>query len=1190
MKRRGYNFSVKVYRGNELHKDYTDTFLVVKFNGIIVKTCVKHKNSSPEWNQVLIMPVYTPCFCDVVEIQLWNYRRASPDTLLSKMQIPFSLILSNPLPPSWFNFYGDSLRANSAGGWLQKLVSTSEVASIEYLGKFLMSFDVQLCEAPVSEERIAAPIQPPSNEWYILRLDLYRASELAIQNSSEVMVEVSFGPPENKRFTSWCKCEKGDSGKSNIRFKCNSENSYSHAASKSGECQFQEIRVLLPRSRNSNFDVGEIYDVLIDVYARGVLSSRRKIGYIRIGGTDRVKLSMQRQGAAIPEWHAISGVKQRDSSSCTKGFLLLGCALLPEDEYSNGRDTIRPIEMIPYQLTAHVYQARNLFTEYSNEPVSSFVEVSIDGHKAKLVFTHPLHWENAPDEEKNARYSTSLCPDTDNPVWYETLCIASIDLPTDLNRSSGIKVSVICMNAGRKREVGHVVLPADILTKDMWNDKPRWLRLSNGKLTTRARAYSTQSVPSPLDRRSQISSCGDLLIKLELSRLADVSMGSVSQWKWPSVMPVDLHIHCIGLRNMRKYMEMFGNVGDLKLKLNVESLPDMSELDTFIEKTERLADEDVESGYHADRSQSISGKEEILADAKSNKKTNLSSVLHEIYLNKPPGALQQYEKGEWFGGTQVRVLNFGKASSNIQNNLANAGNDTPDADDERNENGTGESPQCAQDFVFRINIPIDPFFAQAICVYVSGKTWFSEVMVGKGNVSIRRFAQGIYDEKVVKKLDATFDVFYMQEKSYIGISQRLIMQKEIAMDSCFSGKLNSDTTNTLRDAADGETNGMKENTFEKSSLQCEGHFELPKKILVNMESINFDVQDEISDDNPEEKLDSHFSNDPEMMGLLEGSPAVFVSGSSRSTISMLWPGNTQTLDSHRRANKEVMCDLENTYVFDSLSYFRLGIHKVTSMSSIRTGIFKFSASILKKGETSTARENGIVPMRIDPFDSNSKDLTLDVPEKNTKLVYNPYLNIPQILTLRIYVVDISDIIPSNGLMKPSPYLKFALRSPSGLLPQDESQVTDYLIDDRANGKKQTSNPYFGSRFDMKVQYPEVTEVEIQVWDAGFVSDSLIGSTTIDIEDRWFSESWQSLKRDGIVPREHRALWHPKALQSQGKMCMWLELYSGKESAEVPLHDLRPQITKEWELRVVVWETRRVPQLENHSKSLFYNFC
>ena len=50
----------------------------------------------------------------------------------------------------------------------------------------------------------------------------------------------------------------------------------------------------------------------------------------------------------------------------------------------------------------------------------------------------------------------------------------------------------------------------------------------------------------------------------------------------------------------------------------------------------------------------------------------------------------------------------------------------------------------------------------------------------------------------------------------------------------------------------------------------------------------------------------------------------------------------------------------------------------------------------------------------------------------------------------------------------------------------------------------TLNPQFFRIFDLDAQFPEDWKLEIAIYDKGTFRDQLIGSTTIDLENRHFA--------------------------------------------------------------------------------------
>ena len=61
-----------------------------------------------------------------------------------------------------------------------------------------------------------------------------------------------------------------------------------------------------------------------------------------------------------------------------------------------------------------------------------------------------------------------------------------------------------------------------------------------------------------------------------------------------------------------------------------------------------------------------------------------------------------------------------------------------------------------------------------------------------------------------------------------------------------------------------------------------------------------------------------------------------------------------------------------------------------------------------------------------------------------------------------------------------------------------------------------------------------------MWDHDLLfGDDLIGTTEIDLEDRYFSPDYNGIPKK---PIEYRQLYHPSSQVSQGTVLMWPEIY------------------------------------------------
>ena len=79
--RRGYNLAFKVYRGEYIMKHRlqdqggldampTDAFVSVRFNGLMTHTSTEFSTFTPEWNTHIVLPVFTPCLSDNIDVQV----------------------------------------------------------------------------------------------------------------------------------------------------------------------------------------------------------------------------------------------------------------------------------------------------------------------------------------------------------------------------------------------------------------------------------------------------------------------------------------------------------------------------------------------------------------------------------------------------------------------------------------------------------------------------------------------------------------------------------------------------------------------------------------------------------------------------------------------------------------------------------------------------------------------------------------------------------------------------------------------------------------------------------------------------------------------------------------------------------------------------------------------------------------
>jgi hypothetical protein len=140
---------------------------------------------------------------------------------------------------------------------------------------------------------------------------------------------------------------------------------------------------------------------------------------------------------------------------------------------------------------------------------------------------------------------------------------------------------------------------------------------------------------------------------------------------------------------------------------------------------------------------------------------------------------------------------------------------------------------------------------------------------------------------------------------------------------------------------------------------------------------------------------------------------------------------------------------------------------------------------------------------------------------------------------------------------------------------------------------------FYQSFELRVELPGVSQLEVSVVEKNFFGfDTVIGSTTLDLEDRWFNEKWrqgnfdrisketdpklQKLKRN---PVEECTLKLPSNRMPQGKISCWLDMMTEKEAAKEPMFDISLVPPAPFELRLVLWKARNMPSMETIAQDM-----
>ena len=173
--------------------------------------------------------------------------------------------------------------------------------------------------------------------------------------------------------------------------------------------------------------------------------------------------------------------------------------------------------------------------------------------------------------------------------------------------------------------------------------------------------------------------------------------------------------------------------------------------------------------------------------------------------------------------------------------------------------------------------------------------------------------------------------------------------------------------------------------------------------------------------------------------------------------------------------------------------------------------------------------------------------------------------------VRVYILDAFDLAQRDANSLSDPYLLVKLGKKT--------------YGDPKNYQEDKTNCGFFQTFDIDTTLPGPSLLKIEVWDHDAIfSDELIGRTTVDLEDRFFSNKWMKLVNK---PIETRTLFHKSTKLEQGTIRCWIEVIPKKELVLSPIWKIDPRPPAEFEARLIIWGTDDVADADYEGTSDLY---
>ena len=128
---------------------------------------------------------------------------------------------------------------------------------------------------------------------------------------------------------------------------------------------------------------------------------------------------------------------------------------------------------------------------------------------------------------------------------------------------------------------------------------------------------------------------------------------------------------------------------------------------------------------------------------------------------------------------------------------------------------------------------------------------------------------------------------------------------------------------------------------------------------------------------------------------------------------------------------------------------------------------------------------------------------------------------------------------------------------------------------------------FNNHFYWGSSFPGSKPILIEAYDYDdLFGDDLIGKTSIDIDDRYFTPAWQALEEK---PIEARQIYHPRTALSQGVIRMWLDIEEASKGSEATgkVWKIESEPKNTYQVRVSIWGARNIPAMDMEGTSDAY---
>ena len=253
--------------------------------------------------------------------------------------------------------------------------------------------------------------------------------------------------------------------------------------------------------------------------------------------------------------------------------------------------------------------------------------------------------------------------------------------------------------------------------------------------------------------------------------------------------------------------------------------------------------------------------------------------------------------------------------------------------------------------------------------------------------------------------------------------------------------------------------------------------------------------------------------------------------------------------------------LEKTHIFSHLPFKEIEIYKGQERG-LENSCFEFDRQLNEICEYQSIQKVGKFKFLL-----RMTNYPPPEPDENDRFfkISKSLLNITKCI-IRVYIIDAFDLESKDKLSESDPFVRVKI----GKCKQDN----------KSEYQKNNNNPSIYKAFELPATLPGKSMLKVQFWDFNsLTTNTKIGTTKIDLEDRFFNEKWLALEEK---PIETRPLKIKSARRPQGYVRLWVEILESR--SQKPVEDISTRPPGHFEARVIIWRAEDVAAMDSEGLS------